>query len=134
MASTGQAAQAPSRAKARRARADFEGQYIAGTWRKGRSARTAEDINPYTGDTILQPALADPSDVDEAYLAAARAQPAWAAALPAERESVLLRSARLIEEHHADIVNWLVDEAGSARVKAELEWQLLAGITLEAAS
>jgi len=134
MASPGQIAGAPARAKARHARVDFEGQYIDGRWRKGRSTRTADDINPYKADTIVQLTLADPSDVDEAYLAAARAQPAWAAALPAEREAVLRRSARLIEERHEDIVNWLVDESGSTRVKAELEWQLLHGITLEAAS
>jgi aldehyde dehydrogenase (NAD+) len=61
-------------------------------------------------------------------------QPGWAALPPSQREAVLLQSARLIEARHEDIVNWLVDESGSTRIKAEYEWQLLQGITLEAAS
>jgi aldehyde dehydrogenase (NAD+) len=126
---------APPRAKSPRlAQDEFKGQYINGNWRAGRSGRVAHDSNPYTGDTLLQLTLANAEDVEEAYRGAAKIQPGWAATLPAEREAVLRRSAHLIEVRHADIVNWLVDEAGSTRVKAELEWRLLYGITLEAAS
>jgi aldehyde dehydrogenase (NAD+) len=39
-----------------------------------------------------------------------------------------------MEARHSDIVDWLVRESGSTHVKAELEWQFVHAVTLEAAS
>jgi hypothetical protein len=33
------------------------------------------------------------------------------------------RAARLMERHRSEIVDWLVRESGSTRLKAETEWQ-----------
>src|ERR1700756_3142218 len=44
------------------------------------------------------------------------------------RAAVMLRSASIMEARHGEIV------AGSTRVKAELEWQFVHAVTLEAAS
>jgi aldehyde dehydrogenase (NAD+) len=123
-----------AKARARAQRWDREGQYIAGQWRAGHSGQSFYDTDPYRRDTLVQLTLADEQDVDEAYRAAADAQRAWAEALPAERANVLLRTAALLEARHEDIVNWLVHEAGSTRVKAEVEWRMVHGITVEAAS
>lgn len=112
----------------------FESQYVAGKWRPGRSSRKAADADPYTGETLLELALADANDVDEAYRAAAKVQPAWAQTPPTEREAVLLRTAWLLEARREEILDWLARESGSARVKAEIEWSMLHGVTLEAAS
>jgi aldehyde dehydrogenase (NAD+) len=107
---------------------------IGGTWRGGRSGKVGRDTNPYDGSTLLEFALCDASDVDDAYGAAAAAQPAWGARPPHERAEILWRAAELIRARMAEAVDWLVREAGSSHTKAEIEVGLaMAGIG-EAAS
>jgi len=112
----------------------FDGQYINGSWRPGRQGGTLKDTDPYSGETLAEIVMANESDLDEAYQAAAKAQIVWAAQLPSERASVMLRSAAVMETRHEEIVGWLVQESGSTRTKAEMEWQFVHSITLEAAS
>lgn len=112
----------------------FDGQYIDGSWRPGRSSGKLDDVDPYTGKTVAQLSLADCSDLDDAYRSAAAAQVSWANAPPAERTAVLLRAAEIMEQRHNEILDWLIHESGSTRIKAQIEWDLLHGITLEAAS
>jgi aldehyde dehydrogenase (NAD+) len=112
----------------------FDGQFIGGSWRPGRRGKNLKDADPYTGETIAEIALANMNDLDEAYQAAETAQPAWAESLPEIREKVMLRSAEIMQTRHDEIIDWLVREAGSTRIKAEVEWQMLYGITLEAAT
>jgi len=114
--------------------AGFEGQYIDGSWRSGRTGRKLTDFDPYTGKPIVDLGMADQSDLNAAYEAASKAQPAWAATLPEERATVMLRSAAIMELRRQEILEWLVRESGSTRIKAEIEWQMLHAITLEAAS
>src|SRR5438105_15232283 len=83
----------------------FDGQFIGGAWRKGRRGRMLKDTDPYTGETLAEIALADQSDLDEAYDIAKRAQPAWAGTLPAERAGVTLRSAAIMEVRHDEIID-----------------------------
>src|SRR3954470_22367297 len=75
----------------------FEQMLIAGRWRSGRSRRELEDRNPFTEEVLLRIKLADKSDLDDAYRAAADAQPGWAAMLPMERANVLRRAAQIME-------------------------------------
>jgi aldehyde dehydrogenase (NAD+) len=112
----------------------FGGQYIDGSWRPGRHGGVRVDTDPYSGETLAEMIMANQSDLDEAYHAAARAQISWAARLPVERAAVMLRSATIMEARHDEIVDWLIRESGSTRVKAELEWQFVHAVTLEAAS
>jgi aldehyde dehydrogenase (NAD+) len=112
----------------------FDGQYIDGSWRPGRLGGVQVDINPYSGATLAETVMANRNDLNEAYHAAAKAQVSWAGRLPAERTAVMLRSASIMEARHDEIIDWLIREAGSARVKAELEWQFVHAVTLEAAS
>src|SRR5581483_3576959 len=112
----------------------FDGQFIGGSWRPGRRGKNLKDADPYTGETIAEIALANMSDLDEAYQAAETAQPAWAESLPETREKVMLRSAEIMQTRHDEIIDWLVRESGSTRIKAEVEWQMLYGITLESAT
>ena len=78
--------------------------------------------------------MANESDLDEAYQCASKAQIEWAAMLPFERAAVMLRSASIMEARHEEIVDWLIRESGSTRIKAEWEWQAVHSATLEAAS
>ena len=112
----------------------FAGQYIAGIWRPGRGGQGEIDLNPYSGETLAEIVQADRSDLDDAYTVAAQAQRSWVAKLPAERAAIMLRSAAIMETRRAEIVEWLIKESGSTRYKAEMGWQFVYAITLEAAS
>src|SRR5205085_12080838 len=103
----------------------FDGQFIGGSWRAGRSGRRARDFDPFTGEAVAEIALGNQSDLDEAYQVAQRAQPSWATLLPAERAQVMLRAASIIESRKDEIISWLVHEAGSTRVKSQFEWMSL---------
>ena len=112
----------------------FNLQYINGAWRPGKQGVILKDTNPYSGETLAEIVMASASDLDEAYQSAAKAQVDWAARLPSERAEVMSRSAEIMKARHKEIVDWLIRESGSTRTKAEVEWQSLHAITVEAAS
>lgn len=60
---------------------------IANEHSMGRSGRVSEDCDPYTNEILVRIPLANEQDLDEAYLAAAEAQPKWAALHPPSRRS-----------------------------------------------
>lgn len=107
---------------------------IAGNWRKGRSTKRIEDVDPYRGDILLTLAAASAEDVDEAYRKAAECQREWAAAPPQTRRDVLIRAAEILVERKDEIAGWLARETGGTRFKAETEWQLVHEGTLEAST
>jgi aldehyde dehydrogenase (NAD+) len=105
----------------------LQGQYIRGRFRPGRSTRNWEDRDPFTGELLATLQLADRTDLDEAYQAAAKAQVGWAEAGPEERGAVFLAAVRILEERQEEIVRWLVKESGSTRTKATAEWSFVRG-------
>ncbi|HEY2155805.1 MAG TPA: aldehyde dehydrogenase family protein [Isosphaeraceae bacterium] len=112
----------------------FDKMPVDGTWRHGRSGQTADDLDPYSGQVLVRIPLADGRDVDEAYRAAAAAQREWSDWRPAERSAVLRRAAAVMEARREEIVDWLIRESGSTRIKANLEWGFTHAMTLEAAT
>jgi aldehyde dehydrogenase (NAD+) len=113
---------------------NFTGQYINGSWCSGNSGKTLDDTDPYTGKVVAQLSMANRADLDKAFDSANEAQAGWAATLPGERARVLLQAAQIMQRRRAEIVDWLIHESGSTRIKAEWEWQLAHDMTLEAAS
>ncbi len=111
----------------------FESMPIGLEWRKGRSEHTLEDRDPYTGEVLLKMPQANADDLNEAYVAGARAQRDWAQALPSERSAVMARAAEVMSSRHDEIVSWLIREAGSTRLKATLECAAVRAGILEAA-
>jgi aldehyde dehydrogenase (NAD+) len=99
--------------------------FIGGSWQSGSSSTVLPDVDPYTGEALVQFRLADVGDVNVAYSVAEAAQPAWATAPPQERRDVVDRAAHIVELRKAEIVEWLVRESGSTRAKAEVEWRML---------
>jgi aldehyde dehydrogenase (NAD+) len=104
-----------------------------GRWQPG-GAPPLEVSDPWSSETIARIAAANVHDVDRAFVAAAHAQPAWAARLPGEKAAVFLRAARVMEARRAEIVDWLVREAGSTLGKANIEWWAVHNSILEAAT
>jgi aldehyde dehydrogenase (NAD+) len=111
----------------------FDRLLIGGEWRLGKSERVNQNHNPYTGETLIEIPQADRNDLDAAYRAAAKAQRAWAAKLPSERATVMRQAAQIMEARHEEIIDWLIREAGSTRLKATLEWKAVYAVILEAA-
>ncbi|MXS85505.1 aldehyde dehydrogenase family protein [Nitrosomonas sp. HPC101] len=100
-------------------------------WRHGKSAKVLQDLNPYNGNILAEIPNANQDDVDEAYRGAAEAQRAWAALLPGERAAVIRRAAQVMEMRHEEIVQWLIRETGSTRIKATMEWGTVHAVMLE---
>ncbi|MDR6575877.1 aldehyde dehydrogenase family protein [Pseudomonas extremaustralis] len=107
---------------------------IAGKWREGRSEKALNVTNPYDGRLLVEIPQASRDDLNEAYQKAADAQLAWAATGPAERSAVLLRAVQILDERQEEIIDWIIRESGSTRLKAQIEWGATRSITLESAS
>lgn len=110
----------------------FDRQFIGGAWRAGKGDGRLANRNPYSGEVLVEIPHANERDVDAAHAAAVKAQRAWAQQLPSERSEVMRRTARVMETRHDEIVDWLINEAGSTRIKAELEWAAVRAVMLEA--
>ncbi|HZG05708.1 MAG TPA: aldehyde dehydrogenase family protein [Streptomyces sp.] len=104
--------------------ADLAFQYIDGQWCSGDGSWDVIDVNPYDGEKLASITVATAGQIDRAYRAAERAQPAWAAAGPSTRGAVLERAAELLEARAEELTGVLVAELGGTRVRAALELQL----------
>jgi acyl-CoA reductase-like NAD-dependent aldehyde dehydrogenase len=112
----------------------FETMLLNGSWRQGRSGRVSEDRDPYTNDVLVRIALADEQDLEDGFRAAAAAQPQWYEMLPGERSAIIRHAAEIIDQRREEIIDWLIHESGSTRIKANVEWQYARAVTFEAAS
>jgi aldehyde dehydrogenase (NAD+) len=107
---------------------------IGGQWRAGRAGKTSTDRDPWTGQALTEIPLGSPDDLDEAFRAGQRAQQDWAARPPADRAKVMLTAADVMAARKEEITGWLIRESGGTQAKAELEWNLVRSVMLEAAS
>ena len=112
----------------------FDSLYVGGAWRPGGTGRTAEDLDPWSGQSVASIALASLADVTEALDSAAVAQRDWAAASPGERARVMRAAAAIVEARKDEIIGWLVREVGSTVGKAAGEWETTRGGLYAAAS
>ncbi len=113
---------------------DFHLQYIAGSWQQGKDDSVNTNTNPFNGDTLVEIQQATEKQLDEAYQAANKAQQAWAKQTPAERAAVPYKVVNIFDERQDEIVDWLIKESGSTRIKAMAEFSNARAITLESAS
>ena len=112
----------------------FELQALAGTWRPGRSGRTTPDLDPWSGETLVEIPLANVTDLDDAFEAARAGQREWAEMVPAARAAVMLAAADIMTARREEIVGWLIREGGGTVVKAELELAVVQNGLREAAA
>ncbi|MDP1933896.1 MAG: aldehyde dehydrogenase family protein, partial [Nitrosomonas sp.] len=113
---------------------NFDQLLINGQWRHGKGAKILRDLNPYDGSTLVEIPHANRDDMDEAYRGAAKAQHEWAALIPGERAAIMRRAAQIMEARREEIVSWIIHESGGTRIKANLEWNAVHGVLLEAAT
>lgn len=113
---------------------NFDQLLINGQWRHGRGTKVLQDLNPYDGSTLVEIPHANRDDMDEAYRGGAKAQREWAALLPGERAAIMRRAAQIMEARREEIVSWIIHESGGTRIKANLEWNAVHGVLLEAAT
>jgi aldehyde dehydrogenase (NAD+) len=111
----------------------FDAMPIGDSWRPGRAGRALTDKDPWNDDVLTEIPLADASDVEDAYAAAAAAQPAWARTLPEQRATVMRNASRIIDERHEEIATWLRRESGGTVAKIEIELGVVRAGFLEAA-
>lgn len=99
-------------------------QYIDGEWLTGSGSWDIIDVNPYNGEKLCAVTVATVAEVDRAYRAAERAQTAWAATRPHERQAVLVRALAVVEARADEIAEAMVDELGGTLPRARYEIDL----------
>ena len=100
---------------------------FTGSWQAGNAASSAV-IEPASGLSLGEVALADATQIASSAQQAAEAQRGWYQLPYEERAALLRKTAQLAETHFASIVDWLVRESGSTQAKAAFE----TGITIKA--
>jgi benzaldehyde dehydrogenase (NAD) len=98
---------------------DWHAKAFDGTWRT--LSGKADVIEPGTGATIGSVAIADEGDIKTAAASARQAQRAWANTDYDTRAAILRKAALVLEDHRAEVVDWVVRESGSIIPKAEFE-------------
>lgn len=86
--------------------------YINGQIVKGASGRTADIMNPATGEVQGQVALASTAEMDAAIAGAAAAQPAWGAMNPQKRGRVMMAMVGLLNRDMDKLAEALSREHG----------------------
>jgi aldehyde dehydrogenase (NAD+) len=114
--------------------ADLERMPIAGEWRPGSSDDTRPDLDPWSGETLVEHTLADRSDLEQAFARAAAVQADWAQRPPAARAAVMRAAAQILDARRDELAGWLVRESGGTVAKARLECDLVESVMWEAAS
>ncbi|WP_454788725.1 CoA-acylating methylmalonate-semialdehyde dehydrogenase [Mycolicibacterium lutetiense] len=86
--------------------------FINGQRTTAGSTRTADVLNPSTGEVQAQVALASVADVDTAVAGAVEAQREWAAYNPQRRARVLMKFIELVNQHADELAELLSLEHG----------------------
>lgn len=102
-------------------------QYINGSWREGGSKGKITSINPFSEEEYISFQAASMADVNEAFESAKEAQKEWSKTSPFEKNKIMQKAATLLEERKEEIINILIQDSGSTRIKAEME----VGITVQ---
>ena len=113
---------------------DLQLNYINGVWRPGSSEKSITDSNPYNGEKLLVFQAATVADMNEAYAGAAEKQKIWAQTNPYQISSIMHKAAQIMQDRSEEIIDWLIKESGSTRIKAQVELNAAIGIVSHTAS
>ena len=95
--------------------------YIGGAAIAVAPAKLADVVNPATQKPFAKVFFAEPEHMRQAIDAADAASATWGKTLAAERELILQRAADALEASRQEVVDVLIDEAGSTFGKAQFE-------------
>jgi benzaldehyde dehydrogenase (NAD) len=98
---------------------DWTGKIFSDGWVD--APETTDTIEPATGEVLGTAGVADAATVAAAAKSAARAQREWAALPMTTRVAVVRRAGELLEQHRAEITEWMVRESGCIPGKAAVE-------------
>ena len=111
----------------------WEGKLYSGGWIEGGGdALVVRD--KATGESLAELVAGTADDVSRAAGIAAEAQRAWRDTYAVEQRAVFIKAAQLMDEHRAEIADWIVRETGGVRPKAEFELKMSLDELLEAAA
>ena len=113
--------------------------YIGGAWQAPRSGRFAVTLDPGSGASLGEVAIAGEADVAAAVAAAREGFRVWRAVAPLERARILRRIAAILREH-ADELAWIdalncgnpLREMGADTAIAAAQLEFFAGLVTEA--
>ncbi len=108
--------------------------YIDGTWVGALDGEVYQDLNPYTEEVYAVVPAGKRADAERAVKAAATAFPSWARTLPAERQSLFLRAAEILERKREECIEALQEETGCALGFATFQTSFTPGLLREAAA
>ncbi len=109
-------------------------QFIGGQWVDAADGATFEDRDPYNGDVVATVPAGGAEDVRRAIDAASAAFPAWSASPPAERQSIFLRAADILESRRDEVVSMLARETGATFGFAMFQMHFVPGLFRQAAA
>jgi betaine-aldehyde dehydrogenase len=95
------------------------GAWYGGAWHDARSGRSAETLNPSTGQPLGSVTVCASEDVDAAVAAARRGFAEWRAVPALERARILRRIAEVVREHAAELA--LIDAANCGNPVREMQ-------------
>ena len=95
--------------------------YMNGGFEQALSGKVDDSINPMNGEVYARVQQACVEDVNKALDYAWDAFQAWRTERPSVREAVFLKAADILEARKQELVDVLVDEAGSTLLKAMYE-------------
>ena len=95
--------------------------YINGAPIEASPAAFSDVINPASRKPFAKVLMAQPDHMRKAIDAASAAKESWGRSLAAERELILQRTADVLESSRQEVVDLLIDEAGSTFGKAQFE-------------
>lgn len=112
----------------------LDSQFIGGQWKNGTGSSTIDLTNPYTQESIVSFQSASVKDIDDAYQSAKFTQIEWSAVNAFERSRIINEAARIMEDRRKELVQLLIEDAGSTFIKANVEVDFCIAITRHAAS
>lgn len=107
--------------------------YINGQMIEVDPAAMTPVVNPASGKPFSKVFMARPEHMTRAIDAAYAVKDVWGNTLPSERELILIRAADVLESMRAEVVDLLIEEAGSTFGKAHLEVSVVTGVFRSAA-
>ncbi|WP_207431506.1 aldehyde dehydrogenase family protein [Sabulibacter ruber] len=113
---------------------DLDKQFIAGQWQDGSEDYFLENLNPYDNSVLNRYKCAGTQDVDRAFDVAKETSKTWSQTPPIERREIFIKAVAVLEQRKDEIIDWLINEAGSTYLKASVEYAQTRDMILEASS